>query len=519
MNPNVGRPATRNYMPVGLASCDYPRVRFALVHALSVIREGPRHPAAGRRRRGQATRDAVAPAGLTGIVTFAPRKYRAYPTPGQEALLRSHCDNVRAMRNVALEHRKGLWRMRSQSTNAAGQDQLLREAAHHFDWLQVTPQQVLQQTLRDLDTAYSRFFSGHAGYPTFRSRWAKQTFTVPQRATCTRTSKRWGTVTLPGAHKVGLAGDERRLRVRMHRSLGGTPTGKITYSCEPDGTWWVVVHTAAHPSREVRPSGPRTPVGIDLGVKIPVATSAGEFVGYRPLAPKEAERLRRLQRQLARQQKGSRNRAKTRLAIAKLQARARRRRVDFARQTAVSLCRAHDLVVFEDLRIAAMTRSARGTVHTPGRNVAAKSGLNRETLNVGWGQLVEQTLRVAKSHGTRVVMVDPRHTSQTCPACETIDPASRVTRSRYVCTQPGCGYTGHADTGAAINILNRGLAVIEAEEPLHGGVTAVRAEGSPVHARPRHTSVGHTDGVAETAGCGRAAGTKLTAHHQPQRAA
>jgi putative transposase len=452
-------------------------------------------------------------------MSFAPRKFRAYPTPGQAALLTRHVNNVRVIRNVALEHRSGLYRMRGKTVDSIGQDALLREAVVHFDWLQATPQQVLQQALRNLDDAYRRFFTGQSGFPAYRSRYGRQSFTVPQRATITRVSKKWATVTLPGVQQAGLPPDERRLRVRTHRTLGGHPTGKVTYVQEADGTWWVVVHTAVQPDRTVTPARPRTPVGIDLGVKVAVATSDGDLIGYQPLRPKEAERLRRLQRRLARQRAGSRNRARTRLQIARVHARARRRRVDFARQTAIDLVRDHDVVVFEALPLKNMTKSAKGTIDKPGGNVRAKAGLNREILNVGWGMLIDQTKRVAKSHGTRVITVDARHTSQTCPACGNVDPASRVTRSRYVCTQDGCGYTGHADTGAAINILNRGLAAIEAEEPLHGGVTAVRAEGSPVHARPRHTSVGHTDGVAETAGCGCAAGTKTTATQPATRAA
>ena len=277
-----------------------------------------------------------------------------------------------------------------------------------------------------------------------------------------------------------------------------------------------MVHTAEQPDVTMKTRPGRTSVGVDLGVAIPVATSDGDLIRYSPLRPKEAERLRRLERKLSRQQKGSRNRAKTRLAIARVKARARRRRLDFARQTAVSLCRSHDVVVFERLNVAGMTRSAAGTVGEPGRNVKQKAGLNREILNVGWSMLVEQTRRVAKSHGTRVVLVDPRHTSQTCPACGTVDPDSRVTRSKYVCR--ACGHTGHADTGAAQNILGRGLAALEAEEPVHGGVTAVRAGGSPVHARPHPTGVEHPDGVAETAGYGRAAGT-TTQPTSPAKAA
>ena len=98
-----------------------------------------------------------------------------------------------------------------------------------------------------------------------------------------------------------------------------------------------------------------------------------------------------------------------------------------------------------------MTKSAKGTVETPGRNVSQKSGLNREILKSNWGRL---ELNLAYKAG-ELVQVDAAYTSQTCAVCQHVDKESRKTQAVFQCT--ACGHTANADHNAAINILARGL--------------------------------------------------------------
>ena len=101
----------------------------------------------------------------------------------------------------------------------------------------------------------------------------------------------------------------------------------------------------------------------------------------------------------------------------------------------------------EDLHIGNMTRSARGTARNPGRNVRQKAGLNREIMRSGWGQLVR---RLQDKAPGRVEKVNPAFTSQRCSTCGHVDAKSRESQARFVCT--ACGFAGHADVNAAINI-------------------------------------------------------------------
>jgi putative transposase len=168
-------------------------------------------------------------------------------------------------------------------------------------------------------------------------------------------------------------------------------------------------------------------------------------------------RLRRLERRKARQRKGSRRRERTKAAIARVHARAADRRKDFAEQTSTHLVRDHDLIAIEDLRVRHMLRSAAGTREQPGTNVAQKRGLNRAISRQAWSLLRRRIEDKAATCGVVVVAVDPKHTSQTCDRCGTVDPGSRESQARFHCRH--CGHQAHADINAATNILAAGLAV------------------------------------------------------------
>jgi transposase len=134
-------------------------------------------------------------------------------------------------------------------------------------------------------------------------------------------------------------------------------------------------------------------------------------------------------------------------AVARLRARETDRRKDWAEKVSTGIARRFDLIRVEDLRVKNMTRSAKGTRGDPGRNVRQKAGLNRRILGSGWGLLVR---RLEDKAPGRVEKVRPAFTSQRCSACGHVDANSRESQARFVCT--ACGFAGHADVNAAINI-------------------------------------------------------------------
>ena len=210
------------------------------------------------------------------------------------------------------------------------------------------------------------------------------------------------------------------------------------------GRWHVAFAAVPGP---VPAPGNGQAVGIDRGVAVSAALSTGELLRAPGLGGAERTRMLRLERKLARARRGSKRRSRVRYAIARLTARQTDRRKDWAEKASTRLAWEFDVIRVENLAITGMTRSARGTAGKPGRNVRQKSGLNRAILAQGWGLLVR---RLQDKAPGRVEKIKPHFTSQRCSACGHVDPESRQSQARFVCT--ACGFAGHADVNAARNI-------------------------------------------------------------------
>jgi IS605 OrfB family transposase len=215
-------------------------------------------------------------------------------------------------------------------------------------------------------------------------------------------------------------------------------------------------------------------IGIDRGVTNTLATSDGHLLHAPVLTPTERARLVRLQRRLARRKQGSRRRERARRAVARLRTRDADRAKDWIEKTTTSLVRDYDLVAIEDLRVKAMTRSARGTIEAPGHNVAAKSALNREILGRRWGLFARRLCEKATLAGVVVVKVNPVNTSRRCHACGHVAAENRKNQAVFGCV--ACGHVANADVNAAMNILAAGRAVTAHGEAL---VASLNCEPQP----------------------------------------
>jgi putative transposase len=133
------------------------------------------------------------------------------------------------------------------------------------------------------------------------------------------------------------------------------------------------------------------------------------------------------------------------------------RRRDGLHQLSRRLVNSYDLLVFEDLKIANMVRSAKGSVEEPGSRVAQKAGLNREILAASWGGLISMVAYKAEDAGRELIVVNPRDTSRRCSTCGHTEAANRPSQAVFRCR--GCGFKDHADVNAARNILWLGLSL------------------------------------------------------------
>ncbi|MEV1176892.1 transposase [Nonomuraea sp. NPDC049784] len=388
-------------------------------------------------------------------------RYRLQPTPAQEAVLLEHCGHARFVWNLAVEQ-YAHWRPgRRSAPGFAEQCRQLTQARAAFMWLRVGSIIVQQQALKDFAQAMANFFAGTHRRPTWRRRGRSQGFRIVavKAGDVRRLSRKVGEVRVP---KVGW------VRFRWSRRV---PEGVKSYRITRDraGRWHVAFAAIPEP---IPSPGTGEVVGVDRGVAVSAALSTGEMVSAPGLRETEQTRLRQLLRKLARAKRGSRRRAAVKQAIARLKARETDRRKDWVEKISTGLARRFDVIAVEDLRIGNMTRSAKGTLAEPGRNVRAKAGLNRSILAAGWGQLVERLEHKAPG---RVVKINPAFTSQRCSACGIVDREARESQAVFRCRS--CGYACNADVNAARNIkLAAGHAVSAREGPRVAG---------PVHCEPQ----------------------------------
>ena len=364
-------------------------------------------------------------------------------------VLARHCSDARYVWNLALEQRN-LWvRGRSQKITCNNQMNELAEA-RKVTFLKEGSAAIQQQALRDLDRAFQNWWKrpDHFGRPTWRKKDINEGFAI-RDLSVRRINRKWGEVLVP---KCGWV----KFRVtREWRDIETASSARVTL--DRSGRWFV---SFTRPAPQLDRESTGAIVGIDMGVTHTVATSDARFLDMPELLSKgELQRKRRLQRKLARQVKGSKRRSQTKLAIAKLSAKESDRRKDWIEKATTELVRNYDLIVLEDLKIKNMTRSAKGTVENPGKNVAQKRGLNRSILAQGWGMFRQRLTDKANGATTpvEVIFVNPAYTSMRCSKCGHAEQKNRKSQALFCCLS--CGYTDNADVNAAKNIIAAGLAV------------------------------------------------------------
>jgi IS605 OrfB family transposase len=380
-------------------------------------------------------------------------RYRLQPSAGQRAGCERHCADSRFVWNLALEQ-ANYWRSgRGRTPGSAERNRQLAEARRET-WLGEGSSSVQQQALRDFDQALRNWWAGTHRRPMWRRKGTDEGFCV-RDVKVRRLSGKHAEVFVP---KVGW------VRFRLTRPLGEHGMARVTK--DRAGRWYVAF-SAPQPAVPRIPTG--AAVGIDRGVAHAATTSDGKHFDIEGLRPPEERRLRCLQRRLARQQKGSNRRARTKHAIAVLHARAADRRKDWVEKTSTCLVVDYDVIVFEDLRVKDMLRSARGTIACPGRNVRQKASLNRRIAASAWSALllrIQQKAQASKGCGVR--LVEARNTSRECSGCGHLAAENRPSQAVFCCV--ACRHAEHADVNAAKNIRARGLRV-----PARGGKPEVRA--------------------------------------------
>lgn len=346
------------------------------------------------------------------------KKFRVYPNKAQtialDAMLRDFC----GLYNAALQQRIEAWRRRGVGLNYGMQASELKAVRAADEGLARWSFSAEQQVLRRLDKAFKAFFGrvkrGKGGFPRFRAnaRHHAAEFRVGDG------------LTLRKSGRVGVVGVPGEIKVKWHREIGGD-TGSAILTRQ-GAKWFLILHV------EVASADQREGacVGLDMGLTSLVALSTGELIDRPNWTKRAAKGLRKRQRALARCKRGSKRRAKVRARLAAYQNIIGRRRADMLHKLSADLVSRFAAIGVEDLNIKGLARGM----------------LAKEVNDAAWAQLVSMLDYKAAKAGGRMVKVDPRGTSQTCPECGTIK-AKQLSERIHRCD---CGAVLDRDVAAAM---------------------------------------------------------------------
>jgi len=356
-------------------------------------------------------------------------KFRLYPTKSQRSKMGRTLDLCRCVYNQTLAYRKDAWEKEGRSTSKYETNNLLPNWKVEKPDLNEVFSQVLQNTQERVDLALKAFFRRvkareKTGYPRFRGSGWYDSFTYPQ----------FGFKLLSGKLRLSKIGD---IKIKLHRPIEGK-IKRLTVRRYSTGKWFACFSVEIDdPPKPPWKDG--SIVGIDVGLESFATLSNGEKIDNPRFFRAEEKALAKAQRRLSKCEKGTHDRMKALKVVQRIHERIANRRYDFAHQISNQLVSKYGLIAFEDLNVT---------------NMLKNHNLAKSISDAAWRMLVTTTSYKAESAGSKVVLVDPRNTSQLCSRCGVKVPKSLSDRV-HEC--PQCGLVMDRDENAAINILRLGM--------------------------------------------------------------
>ncbi|MFD7606972.1 RNA-guided endonuclease InsQ/TnpB family protein [Streptomyces mirabilis] len=358
-------------------------------------------------------------------------RYRFCPTDAQAAELSRTFGCVRKVYNMALAARTEAWaRQERVNYNATSAMLTAWKKTGELAYLNEVSSVPLQQALRHLQTAFTHFFGKRAKYPRFKSRKKSR-----RSAEYTSSAFRFR----DGA--LTLAKMTEPLAVVWSRPLPeGVSPSTVTVSQDSAGRWFVSL-LCEDPSVKPLPATGQA-VGVDVGLNHLLTLSTGEKITNPWHERRDRAALARQQRRLAKKEKGSANRARARLKVAKIHARIADRRRDSLHKITTRLVRENQTIVIEDLSV---------------RNMVKNRRLARAISDAAWNEFRSMLEYKAQWYGREVIAVDRWFpSSRLCSACNTLQDTMPLNIRTWTCD---CATTHDRDVNAANNLLAAGLAV------------------------------------------------------------
>ncbi|HYY77769.1 MAG TPA: RNA-guided endonuclease TnpB family protein [Actinomycetes bacterium] len=354
-------------------------------------------------------------------------RYELAPTAAQQAALASHAGAARWAWNWGLSVRQKAWRRRMQTLDAVDLHRLLCQLkrTRRYGWLYEVSKCAPQEALRDLDRAYANYFRGskagrRVGFPKFKKRGR-----CPDRFRLTGAIRvEPGVVVLPRIGRVATKEATGKFRGRI-----------LSATCRREADRWYCSLTVQVQRPDSAPvEGPA--IGVDRGIRTFAVCSDGTAIESSWALDRSLRKLRRRARAVTRKQRGSRNRAKAALALARLHRRIRNQRLDGLHKATTALAKAKSVIVVEDLHVAGMVRNRR---------------LARAISDQGWAQFHRQLAYKCQWYGS-ILLVAPRFypSSKRCSGCGQVKATLPLQVRVFACQK--CGLVLDRDLNAARNL-------------------------------------------------------------------
>lgn len=374
-------------------------------------------------------------------------KVRLYPNKDQEQTLNKVLGSYRFVYNHMLALKQKEY---EENKKALGLKELSKyllgtlRKDEQYPWLKEQNTQVMQQSIRQMLTAYNNFFKQHKGFPKFKSKKDKQSALFPIGAISKRNTfeTRHITLTTPLKNLRFRCSDLYFTRLQKYKK----GIRSATLSKTKSGNFFLSILVEMDDTELKKFEHTNKQVGIDLGVKDFVITSDGEVFENRHFFTNQERKIKKLQRQLSKKKKGSNNRNKQRIRLAKAYEKLTNQKDYYIHCVVNSLLTDNDVVFMEDLNVSGMLRNHH---------------LAKAIQEIGFYHFKELLANKALVNDKKVVFVDRFYpSSKTCHHCGYVNKDLKLKDREWTC--PQCGEHHDRDINAAVNILREGQRIITA---------------------------------------------------------